>query len=834
MRKLIEFWKLLGKSIYTGERLEKNLKACETFGIMITVISIIMTVLNIVQKKGFVTFTTAAFCLMGLIISISTGKYKNKKVAVLATFFVSIFSFSYYAITGVNDGFAILWTLVVPVAYSYFASVKFGILMLIYFELLFVVVFYTPFRENFEGIYTDTFMNRFPILYSCEILIVVLAMGQYHISSIKQMETEQKLQEAADAAKAADNAKGSFLAQMSHEIRTPINSVLGMNEMILRKTKDEEIIGYASDIRTSGNTLLSLINSILDFSKIEDDKMELVPVEYKTIDVIGNLINSVSERARAKDLMFNINIDPKLPVKMYGDDLRITQIIVNLLTNAVKYTNRGRVELTVRNNGVEGNEVKIFVSVADTGIGIREEDKEKLFESFERLDVTKNHNIEGTGLGMSIVTKLLSLMKSSLSVSSTYGKGSDFSFTISQRIVDATPLGDYREALSEKSKVHDMKKLIYAPEAKVLVVDDNTMNLKVAQALLKLCGIKAELADSGFKAIEMIKKNHYDLIFMDHMMPRMDGIETFEKCRDAGAIDETTKVIALTANAVIGARETYLEAGFDDYLSKPIETEELNQKLAMFLPQEIIVKDEAAQYTDENDRRKEIDRRKHDRRKGDRRHCREADVEKIIESSTNHNAENYTAENRTVGNHTKDSNSPDDNYLSDNSLTVNSGDDTKSDMLGKSGRYESEKLGKTDIEDDEILEFSPESDSYEEQGAFDPDVLKPYGIDTDAGLSFCAGDKDFYLEMLHDYVNDNPVRSKEINDLYDAKDWDNYVIKVHALKSVSKTVGINKMFEQARDLEMAGKNKDIAFIENNHQKLIDEYNRISKNIGELI
>ncbi len=376
---------------------------------------------------------------------------------------------------------------------------------------------------------------------------------------------------------------------MSHEIRTPINTVLGMNEMILRTSKEEETLDYAENIDLAGNTLLSLINSILDFSKIEDGKMEILPVKYDTASFINSIINSISQRAKSKELDFLWEIDSSIPKELFGDDVRLSQVIINLLTNAVKYTEEGNVKLSVRRESVNGDDIRLYVAVSDTGIGIKEEDMGRLDVSFERLDEVRNHNIEGTGLGISIVTRLLEMMGSSLLVDSTYGKGSVFSFYIVQKIIDEAPLGDFDKGIKESRLRKDQNLLIAAPSARVLVVDDNEMNLKVAKNLLKLCQIVPDIANSGMAAIDMIRQNKYDLVFLDHMMPNMDGIETLKKLKSEGLVSEDTCVVALTANAILGARETYIDAGFNDYLSKPIEVEALVEKLKQYLPSKAYV-----------------------------------------------------------------------------------------------------------------------------------------------------------------------------------------------------------------------------------------------------
>ena len=397
----------------------------------------------------------------------------------------------------------------------------------------------------------------------------------------------EQMRNAADAAIAADNAKTMFLAQMSHEIRTPINAVLGMNEMIMQETDDDTIFDYASAIQTSGRTLLFLINSILDFSKIEDGKMEIYETEYDLVTLINNLVNSTASSAEAKGLKFDVDIDENLPVRMIGDDMRITQVIVNLLSNAVKYTDEGTVSLRMSVNSSfnpkSDDSVWVHVEVKDTGIGIRKEDQDRMFDSFERLDVTRNRNVEGTGLGMTIVYKLLDLMGSHIYLESVYGKGSKFWFDISQKVVDPTPMGSYRERRTMAEMRAKKHISLYAPDAKILVVDDNTLNLKVTRAYLKLCGIVPDEALSGKEAIGLMKENTCDVVFLDHMMPEMDGVETLKAIREQELAPPNTVMVVLTANAVEGSREMYMNEGFDDYISKPVELTDMVAKLDGYL-----------------------------------------------------------------------------------------------------------------------------------------------------------------------------------------------------------------------------------------------------------
>ena len=431
------------------------------------------------------------------------------------------------------------------------------------------------------------------------LISVFYIMGYNHERKLnKRMEEMKALEQKKEyeakilmleksAADSANKAKSDFLADMSHEIRTPINAVLGMNEMILRESKDDHILEYSSNIKSAGNTLLSIINNILDFSKIEDGKMSLVPVEFDVSELINSLVNSISERARAKGLEFIVDIDESVPSKLYGDDVRISQVIMNLLTNAVKYTEKGTVTLRVKNIGVRNENVKLRFDVIDTGIGIKEEDLSKLFESFERIEEKRNRHIEGTGLGISIVCKLLAMMDSKLDVDSKYAIGSTFGFDLSLRVVDASPIGNYEEKKKTGRVSHDDSDRLYAPDAKIIVTDDNGMNLKVAVNFLKIFGITPVTCSSGMETIELMRREKFDILFLDHMMPHMDGFETLKVLKDEELL-KNTKVIALTANAVVGAEEQYLNAGFDGYLSKPIMVDDFEKALKNYLPADVI------------------------------------------------------------------------------------------------------------------------------------------------------------------------------------------------------------------------------------------------------
>lgn len=421
--------------------------------------------------------------------------------------------------------------------------------------------------------------------YSMAVFSVIMAAA--HILRISK-EYRESAEAARHEALAANEAKGRFLANMSHEIRTPINAVLGMDEMILRETREPQIKEYAFDIYTAGQTLLSLINDILDFSRIESGKMEIVPVEYDISSMIHDLANMASQRAERKNISLEVAVDPQIPSRLYGDDVRIRQVLTNILTNAVKYTHEGTVWLRVRCRK-DGDTAALTFEVEDTGIGIREEDLPKLYAEFERIEEDRNRNIEGTGLGMSITIQLLALMGSRLQVESVYGKGSAFYFELEQKIVDHTPVGNFESRIRQIAEHYDYRSKFCAPDAKILVVDDNAANRKVFRHLLKKTLVQVTEADSGMECLNLIQKNHYDLIFLDHMMPDMDGVETLRRLKAmSGCPCEDTPVIVLTANAVSGAKETYLSQGFDDFLSKPIVPDKLENMIVKMLPDRLL------------------------------------------------------------------------------------------------------------------------------------------------------------------------------------------------------------------------------------------------------
>ncbi|MBE6908660.1 MAG: response regulator [Ruminococcaceae bacterium] len=382
----------------------------------------------------------------------------------------------------------------------------------------------------------------------------------------------------------ANRAKSSFLANMSHEIRTPINAILGMDEMILRESSESDILTYAENIENAGKTLLTIINDILDFSKVEEGKMEIVPTQYNLSTLINDLVNMTRGRAEKKGLRFEVQADERTPHLLYGDEIRIRQCVINILTNAVKYTEKGSVKLEIGFEKLSEDKISLRFSVTDTGIGMKEEDLERLFSPFARIEEARNYYIEGTGLGMSITKHLLSLMGSELEVHSVYGEGSTFAFSVEQPVVKWSPIRNYSVRLEgDGAQRAAYSELFHAPRARILVVDDMAVNLTLIKGLLKKTQITVDTATSGYDAVELVKQHHYDVIFIDHMMPGMDGIETLQEMKKLPGTEET-EFIALTANAISGSRELYLDVGFSDYLSKPVDSRALEKMLMDRLP----------------------------------------------------------------------------------------------------------------------------------------------------------------------------------------------------------------------------------------------------------
>lgn len=566
-------------------------------------------------------------------------------------------------------------------------------------------VLFTSILQIIQSLNKDRLFNGSIICAGC-LFLLIMACVQAVIDVVRS-ENEKK------QALYASEAKAKFLASMSHEIRTPINAVLGIDELIAKESTETNIKEYAEDIRTAGRSLLAIINDILDFSKIESGKMNIVPMEYDLASVINDSCSMMKVKADEKELTFKTICDASLPSRLYGDEVRIRQILINLLSNAIKYTNDGSVTLLMGGKKDESGHYLLEMAVKDTGIGIKEESIPLLFDSFSRVDDSMTHKIEGTGLGLSIVHNLVELMHGTIQVTSQYGKGSVFTVTLPQGIISDLPIGNLSNAYNNHHISYTSDDLV-APDATILVVDDVPVNIKVFCGLLKDTMIHIDTATSGREALRKIRSNTYDIIFLDHMMPDLDGIETLKLINEmTESKKKHTPVIMLTANAILGAKEEYLQKGFDDYLSKPIQKDRLIKLVRQYLPDELILTQEKLKEQHEN--------------------------KPIIER----------------------------------------------------------------------IDF----------------------LNTELGLSFYGGDVDFYLEIVEAVLEAD--YSKKIQNFYEAEDWHNYQILVHSLKSSSKSIGAEVLSGKALALENAAKIRDIDFIHDNHEDLMQTYLNLLDNIRKL-
>ncbi len=550
-------------------------------------------------------------------------------------------------------------------------------------------------------------------------------------------QTTRELEEMASAAESANAAKTDFLSQMSHEIRTPINAVLGMNEMILRESDNKSVLKYAENAHQAGLTLLNIISDILDFSKIEAGKMEITPYDYELASLINDLVNLIALRAEEKGLKFTVRVDPATPRLLKGDEIRVKQIITNLLTNAVKYTEKGEITLEVGfEKAAWAGEIELKVSVKDTGSGIRQENLHKLFEAFNRIDEKRARRIEGTGLGINITEQLLRLMGSRLVVHSIYGSGSGFSFSLRQEVRDWDGIGEYGASLQRAGAGLAAKRGGFtAPEARILVVDDAPMNLAVISGLLKRTRIQVDTATGGRECLERFNGQSYDMLFLDHRMPEMDGLETLKALKERFPERmEGLPVISLTANAVAGAREEYLNAGFTDYLTKPVMSAELEGVLEKYLPAE--------------------------------KRCAEG-------------GENKAPENGQAA-------------LPEAAGSV------------------------------------PETEKSLPEGLFALKLLH-----TDKGIAFCGGIEE-YLSALAIYASSIQERAMELEECYGREDLENYGIKIHALKTMTGSVGATELSDLAKSLEDAAREKDIAAISAGHEVFLGLYRGMEKPLSDIL
>ncbi len=813
---------LLGRLRADAAKVEpKSLNLCCA---ILIIIMAVMTVINVTSgavTMACVTASLTAWFVINVIVFRATGRKTLLTAGILLAGYILLM---YFVVDGGVDGFSIVWLLLIPPATSYFFSLYYGGAFSIILGLSLVAYMWTP-LNTLGYQYTDTYLLRFPIVYFFDFILSTAIL--YNVMTYKQ-----KQEELLESVTAADRSKSDFLANMSHEIRTPMNAIIGMCELILREQDlNESVRENCFNIQSSGRSLLSIINDILDFSKIESGKLEIIEGEFNIASILNDVINMTVTRKGEKKIEIMVHADPDIPRGLIGDEIRIRQIMINLMTNAVKFTNSGAVTLRVSKTKQDYG-INLKVTVSDSGIGITEENLEKLFSSFQQVDTRKNRSIEGTGLGLAISKRLVTKMGGFINVSSVYGEGSSFSFVIPLKVKDERPfiqvdnpekllaLGYfdmkkfavpaveemYRNLMGEISSqlkvaftytedFGEMKRLlesgsithlfigkeqflehkdyfisnsglasitlvqdivdsvrtpegircIYkpfytvsaalainnesvidlnerrgsaitfsAPKARVLIVDDNAVNLKVATGLMQPYHMQLLTVDSGKAAISMLRSKDIDLVFMDHMMPEMDGVEATSIIRQMeGDYYKKLPIIALTANAVNGVREIFIESGFNDFVAKPIELGALDRVLKTHLPQEYIMK-------------------------------------------------------------------------------------PVSDNYGAADRRESEN-------------------SFEEPGGL---------ISLSKGLNYAGGNKEVYYEILELFVRKGEAKRMEIRQLADEKNWTNYVIEVHALKSTSLTIGAARLSEKAKKLELAGKSGDYDVIIKENDDLMNIYEEV--------
>ena len=575
------------------------------------------------------------------------------------------------------------------------------------------------------------------VLFIISLFLVAFAVAIIFIVNFGEKVAENNaLREARRIAEHSNEAKSEFLANMSHEIRTPINAVLGMNEMILRESleardrlpgarevirnKFADICDYAGNIESAGNNLLSIINDILDLSKIEAGRLEIVEANYRLSAVLNDVSNMIAFKARDKGIDFRIDVDGSLPDGLYGDEVRVRQIMTNVLNNAVKYTREGSVLFAVRGESdapvAAGGEIRLKITVKDTGIGIREEDLGRLFQKFERVDLQTNSTVEGTGLGLAITRSLLDMMGGGIEVESVYGEGSAFVITLPQRVASVEPVGDFEGRFRKRRPETGVyRESFRAPEARILIVDDTRMNLTVAVSLLKSTQIAIDTAISGAEAVALCETIRYDLILMDQRMPEMDGTEAMRRIhaqRDGANRD--TPCICLTADAVSGARERYLAEGFADYLTKPIDSRALEQMMTRYLPREKVT---------------------------------------VVRRESQGAADAAPAD------------------------------------AGEDG-------------------YAP---------------LRQAGINPEIGLRYCQNDENLYCALLREYAAEAEDRAQAFGQYYEARDWNNYSILAHSLKSASRTIGATALSQIAAELEKAADDGRADGVVAEHAMMLECY-----------
>lgn len=555
------------------------------------------------------TFTILVSLLV-LYTSFYLANYKNRiewaSTSIIGAITLILFPVMFFSGGGVYSGMGYWFALGMLFNFMLVDGVRFYVLVVL--QILAILTCYitaycfpesvTPLKDE-AAIIIDILQSIFILAFV--IGIIVRFQNKVYENSLEKINRKnEQLKSSEERAEKANKAKSEFLSNMSHEIRTPVNAIVGINQLIMREAEDDKIVGYSVAVENSANWLMSIISDILDISKIEEGRIEIIRAEYEICSFMIDSYNMIKKRARDKNLQVYVHISENIPRSVIGDVMRIRQILVNLMTNAVKYTEEGRVDVEVSGE-IYDDLFFMKIIVKDTGMGIEAENLDKLFDKFRRFDIDRNRNVEGTGLGLHITKMLVELMEGRISVKSEYGKGSEFTVIIPHEIADATPIGKFEVSeCAEKSGNRKCRRKFIAPDANILVVDDVKINLYVFENLLKETRINIDRALSGSECIRLVKNKCYDMVFMDHMMPEMDGIKTYNTIKNMpDNINADTPFIMLTANTLSGMGRLYISNGFSDYLTKPIDSEKLENTIMKYLPKEKLIMSESEVETSE-------------------------------------------------------------------------------------------------------------------------------------------------------------------------------------------------------------------------------------------
>lgn len=685
-------------------------------------------IVSVACKLPLVQLASIAAALLVLItcfyIANWKGKLKQASTGIVVIITMLLFPAMFFTDGGAYGGMGYWFTLGIVFNFLMVEGAAFSVILVL--QIIVILCCYwvaylypqlvVPIGSE-ANIFIDILQSR--IILGLVVGVIYRFQTKVYRKALHQIEKQnEELKRSEEKADKANQAKSDFLSNMSHEIRTPINAVIGMNEMILREAKEEQLLEYATAVQNSALALLSIINDVLDISKIEAGKIEISEARYELSSLLTDSYTMIIDRAESRGLEFEVCCEESIPAFLLGDMVRIRQILANLLTNAVKYTDHGKIRLCVTGEYEDGI-FYLTARVEDTGIGISEENRERLFGKFERFDLVRNQSIEGTGLGLSITKELVELMHGTIEAESEYGVGSVFTVRIPQKVLSDQPIGSF----DIKKRIHSREGQHYesrftAPAARILVVDDVAMNLKVFVNLLKETQIEIDTAQSGAECIALATKRQYDIIFMDHMMPQLNGIDTLKALRERpDNLNMQTPVVMLTANALSGVEEMYLKEGFSAYLSKPVRGKNLEEMVLRFLPGEKVIKAGAREKKEKKD-----------------------------------------------------------------------------PLLS-------------------LQEKVPE-------------------LDTQQGLLYCAGDQDFYLEILKDYCKND--KTEKLRALWKAGELENYRVEIHGLKSTSKTIGLTAFSQQAKEIEDALKEGRTTQLSEKCEELLLTYAVLKKNIENAL